>query len=77
MAECQELENKIAQDPELKEQMDEFRERAHVIIGGSRPEIDQMNLADITQRLADEYDTEGDQLAAEIDKFIKICEEKL
>ena len=77
MTECQELEEKIAQDPELKEQMDELRERAHVIIGGSRPDIDQMNLSDIARRLADEYDTEGDQLAAEIDKFLIFCEEKL
>lgn len=77
MTDCQELEDKINKDPELKEQMDELRERAHVIIGGSRPDIDQMNLSDIAQRLGDEYDTEGDQLATQIDQFLKLCEEKL
>ena len=73
---CNALEEKITHDPELKEQMDEFREKAHQIIGGSRNDINQMNLADIAERLADEYDTEGDQVADQIYKFLKVCGEK-
>jgi len=76
MTDCKALEDKIANDPELNEQINEFREQAHVIIGGSRQDIDQMNLTDIAQRLADEYDTPGDQLADQIYKFLKMCEEK-
>jgi len=73
---CQELENRIAKDPELKEQMDEFREQAHVIIGGSRHDIDSMNLTDIASKLNDEYDTEGDQVAQQIEEFLKMCQER-
>ncbi|MFH1597766.1 MAG: hypothetical protein ABIB97_01660 [Patescibacteria group bacterium] len=73
---CKQLEIKIAGDPELKEQMDEYREKAHQIIGGSRNDINLMNLADIAERLADEYDTEGDQVADQIYKFLKVCEEQ-
>ncbi len=77
MGDCWELEEKLAKDPELKEQMDEFREKAHQIIGGSRNDINQMNLADIAERLADVYETEADQIADQIFKFLKTCKENV